>query len=759
MRGKLLGGRYRITRRIGEGGMAYVYLAKDEKLGRHVAIKILHKHMAENADIRQRFFQEAHAISALDHPNILKLYDFSGKSSEELWMVMEVLQGLNLNEYVHTFPGNWLHPIIATMITREILKALQVAHQEGLIHRDIKPENIFILNGGAVKLMDFGIVKNMRSNSITMTGTFMGSPSYMSPEQIRGKSVDHRSDIYSLGVLFYEIITGKLPFNGNTTHDVVLKICEGKFKEPREYVPNLPEDLNKIICKAMSKHPMHRYQEARTFARDLDIFLRNHSFEESHIELERYFADKHKFEERLRNLNFTNKGTMQGLDLKSPKLVPPPKTTRTRIMSADEQLKASVQQKNIYGIENPTPKVNIPAPPAPPLLSKAPRRDHQVPERYAPPKVSRKIKFTQNRVALNPTYLDHASYTAPVQQRINRAQFQQRPGQLHKRRVRPRSPKRQPAPVLYYRKSVHAPQVPLLTPIIGAFFVGLIGLLSIMGFSNLVGQMPDTRASIENLRPKYNPMERIEAPSKEAPVSIQTSNPEVDKGAPSNPQSVQKPIQRNDRGKRNQPIGLPQRSVSLPTTSTTPSPVVPTTVETTPPSSATTKTASINGNDSSETLAPSATTEIAKVRISSRPAAEIYIDGKRVGTTVDRTLNSGWIDISPGMRRIELRRTGYRSYSTRIHFDEGEKRALPSITLEPDVNFTLTLSSNQKPVRVTLIGLSDRSRKAFALRGSPRDVVLPAGRYRARFEYKGQVIERNIILGDSQSSINLNVDF
>ena len=227
MRNQILGNRYRIIDRIGEGGMAYVYVALDEKLRRKVAIKVLHEHMEKNPDIRKRFQLEAQAVSALEHPNIVKIYDFSGEYSERLWIVTEVIRGKNLAQYAQSIGPGWVNPVLSACIVREICKALDKAHEEGIIHRDIKPENIMLTSEGRVKLMDFGIAKDLGKAGMTIEGTFMGSPSYMSPEQIRGRNVDLRSDLYSLSVLFYEIATGRLPVIGTTTHDVVLRIIEG----------------------------------------------------------------------------------------------------------------------------------------------------------------------------------------------------------------------------------------------------------------------------------------------------------------------------------------------------------------------------------------------------------------------------------------------------------------------------------------------------------------------------------------------------
>lgn len=302
MQGRLLGHRYRINRSIGEGGMASVYLATDEKLGRKVAVKVLHARFCENEELRRRFLQEARTLSSMDHPNIVKIFDFSGTDSRRLWIVTEIIRGENLSKFAKHFPSRQIPPVLATIIVVEVCKALRLAHAKGVYHRDVKPENVMIIKDGRVKLMDFGIAKNIHRGNLTMTGTFMGSPSYMSPEQIKGSS-DHRSDIYSLSIMLYELTTGRLPFSGGSPEEIILQVSQGKFSPPQQWLPELPDEINKIIVRGMALKANERHSTIASMMDKLAQFLADSGFEESHVELERYFRNTGQFQKRVQRKN------------------------------------------------------------------------------------------------------------------------------------------------------------------------------------------------------------------------------------------------------------------------------------------------------------------------------------------------------------------------------------------------------------------------------------------------------------------------
>ena len=271
--GKLLDNRYELLELIGSGGMAKVYKARCHRLNRLVAVKILREDMAQDAEFRRRFHDESQAVAMLSHPNIMAVYDVS-RSSELEYIVMELLDGITLKQYMQR-KGNKLNWREALHFTTQIVKALGHAHSRGIIHRDIKPHNVMVLRDGSVKVADFGIARVLSASHSTLTQEALGSVHYISPEQARGSAIDARSDLYSAGVVLYEMITGRLPFEGDTPVSVAIQHINSIPLSPREIDPELPEALEKITMKAMAPNPANRYSCADEMLADLEEFRKN----------------------------------------------------------------------------------------------------------------------------------------------------------------------------------------------------------------------------------------------------------------------------------------------------------------------------------------------------------------------------------------------------------------------------------------------------------------------------------------------------
>jgi serine/threonine-protein kinase len=270
MLGKVFNQRYRLKEKLGSGGMAEVYLADDLLLGREVAVKVLYAQYAADPAFIQRFRQEAQSAANLNHPNIVNIYDW-GNEGDLYYIVMEYVEGRDLKEILRS-EGRLL-PERAAEIAAEVCAALQFAHRGNLVHRDIKPHNIFITNSGQVKVMDFGIAREGNGGGITQTGMVMGTPQYISPEQAQGLAVDGRSDIYSLGVVLYEMLTGQVPFDDPNPVTITYKQVREDPMPPSVVDPEIPATLEAIVMKAMSKNPANRFQSAQEMKADLLRFL------------------------------------------------------------------------------------------------------------------------------------------------------------------------------------------------------------------------------------------------------------------------------------------------------------------------------------------------------------------------------------------------------------------------------------------------------------------------------------------------------
>ena len=269
--GKLLDNRYEVLEKVGNGGMAMVYKAKDQLLNRYVAVKILRDEFTTDSEFIKRFRTEAQSAAGLAHPNIVQIYDV-GSEDNLYYIVMELLQGKTLKEIIDedgSLSWKW-----SVNIAMQIASALETAHKNGIIHRDIKPHNIVITEDGIAKVTDFGIAKAVSNSTITAFGTTIGSVHYFSPEHARGGYTDAKSDLYSLGVVMYEMLTGRVPFDADTPVSVALKQVQEEPVEPIKINDTIPLSVNRIVLKAMQKDPNNRYQDATEMLKDLKLALK-----------------------------------------------------------------------------------------------------------------------------------------------------------------------------------------------------------------------------------------------------------------------------------------------------------------------------------------------------------------------------------------------------------------------------------------------------------------------------------------------------
>jgi tRNA A-37 threonylcarbamoyl transferase component Bud32 len=265
-------GKCRLLKRLGRGGMGDVYLGTHAEMNKTVAIKILPPDLTRNEELLQRFRREAESAARLEHPNLVEVYDI-GEENNLHFIVMAYVEGMNLQELLDD--AKKLEPREAARIAFEVCRGLQAVHADGIVHRDIKPANILISSKGEVKIVDFGLAFDAEDKTtLTVAGAVMGTPWYLAPEQAEGKRADPRSDLYSLGVCLYLLVTGVRPFSGETHMSVLYKQIHEKPKDPRLYVPDLPDYLAEVILKALEKKPEKRFQDVMEFARALEAFLK-----------------------------------------------------------------------------------------------------------------------------------------------------------------------------------------------------------------------------------------------------------------------------------------------------------------------------------------------------------------------------------------------------------------------------------------------------------------------------------------------------
>ncbi|MCP3761949.1 Stk1 family PASTA domain-containing Ser/Thr kinase [Domibacillus sp. A3M-37] len=275
--GKSLSGRYKIVRTIGGGGMAHVYLARDMILDRDVAIKVLRFDFAGEDEFLRRFQREAQAASSLAHPNIVNIYDV-GEEDNVHFIVMEYVDGMTLKEYIQQFSPVPYEKVIDIM--KQMTAAVSFAHQHSIIHRDVKPHNMLMDRDGTVKMTDFGIAMAMSATSITQTNAVLGSVHYISPEQARGGMATKKSDIYALGIVMYELLTGKLPFSGESAVSIALKHLQTETPSIKQLYPGIPQSIENIVLHATAKDPFHRYMSAEEMEHDLSTALEEYRLHE-----------------------------------------------------------------------------------------------------------------------------------------------------------------------------------------------------------------------------------------------------------------------------------------------------------------------------------------------------------------------------------------------------------------------------------------------------------------------------------------------
>jgi eukaryotic-like serine/threonine-protein kinase len=290
-------GRYRLIEEVGQGGMAVVFRAHDQTLKREVAVKLLHQHLTTDVESKARLEREAQAVAKLRHENILEIFDYSGATEDSAYIVTEFIDGKTLKQLSeHRLIR---HPEVAAMIAAEIGGALAHAHAAGIIHRDVKPENVMIRKDGLLKLMDFGIAQVIDLQRMTVTGQLLGSPSYMAPELIEGKPLDFRTDVFSVGIILYQMATGTLPFSGKNPHEVLRRIGEGHFPDPRTINRLIGDGLSRIIRRALARNPDDRYPDVSQFVDDLHENLADAGLTDLRTELRAFFVDAEAYETAL----------------------------------------------------------------------------------------------------------------------------------------------------------------------------------------------------------------------------------------------------------------------------------------------------------------------------------------------------------------------------------------------------------------------------------------------------------------------------
>jgi tRNA A-37 threonylcarbamoyl transferase component Bud32 len=289
--------RYRIIEEVGQGGMAVVYRARDEKLSREVAVKVLHAHLLAEPESKARLQREAHAVAKLNHDGILQIFDYSSEEAASSYIVTEFIEGQTLKQFL----ANRKLPVpeLAALIVIEIGEALMHAHSLGIIHRDVKPENVMVRKDGVLKLMDFGVAQVVDLERMTVTGQILGSPAYMAPEVLDGRTLDFRSDVFSVGVMLYQMATGTLPFTGKNPHEVLRRVSEGKFADPRTVNRLVSDQLARVIARSLARKPEDRYPTIEAMVAELRGYAGDAGLANPRDELRHFLTESEGYEKAL----------------------------------------------------------------------------------------------------------------------------------------------------------------------------------------------------------------------------------------------------------------------------------------------------------------------------------------------------------------------------------------------------------------------------------------------------------------------------
>ena len=289
--------RYRIIEEVGQGGMAVVYRARDEKLRREVAVKVLHAHLLAEPESKARLEREARAVAKLNHDGILQIFDYSSEEAASSYIVTEFIDGQTLKQFL----SNRKLPVpeLAALIVIELGEALTHAHSLGILHRDVKPENVMVRKDGVLKLMDFGVAQVVDLERMTVTGQILGSPAYMAPEVLDGRTLDFRSDVFSVGVMLYQMATGVLPFTGKNPHEVLRRVSDGKFADPRTVNRLVSDQLARVIARALARKPEDRFPTVDAMVEELRGYVADAGLGGPRDELREYLTDAEGYEKAL----------------------------------------------------------------------------------------------------------------------------------------------------------------------------------------------------------------------------------------------------------------------------------------------------------------------------------------------------------------------------------------------------------------------------------------------------------------------------